>query len=264
MPRFAANLSFMFADRPLIERFGAAAAAGFRAVELQAPYEVAAKAVRAEIDRHGLTMLGINTGPLPDTNWGAAGVPGREAEFAALFSQALDYVVTIGGRAIHCLAGIVTPEQRAVAEQVFVHNLQHAADRAAPDGIVILIEPINTRDCPGYLLSTAEQAAEILARVQRPNVRMQFDFYHNQIMGGDLIRRFERYRAIIGHVQIAAVPSRAEPDEGEIRYAGIFEALDRLHYEGWVGCEYKPRGLTEDGLSWGTAYGLGGAARQAG
>ena len=259
MPRFAANLSFMFTDRPMIERFGAAAAAGFRAVEIGSSYDQDAGAMRAEIDRHGLTMLGVNTPQLPDAAWGLAGVPGREAEFDARFARALDLVRTLGGRAIHCLAGIVPAPQQAAAEPILVASLQRAADLAAPHGLTILTEPINHRDCPDYLLSRVEQAAEIIAAVQRPNIRMQFDFYHAQIMGGDLIRRFERHLPVIGHVQIAGVPTRAEPDIGEVHYPAIFDALDASGYAGWVGCEYKPRGKTEDGLAWGAAFGLGGA-----
>lgn len=257
MPRFAANLTFMFADRPMIERFGAAAAAGFRAVELQSTYDQDPGAMRAEIDRHGLTMLGVNTPQLPDAGWGLAGVPGREAEFDTLLTRALDLALELGGRAVHCLSGIVPTAQHADAEHVLISNLRRAADRAAPDGLTVLIEPINHRDCPGYLLARVEQAADIIAAVQRPNVRMQFDFYHAQIMGGDLIRRFERYLPVVGHVQIAGVPTRAEPDIGELNYPAILAAVDASGYAGWVGCEYKPRGKTEDGLAWGAEFGLG-------
>jgi hydroxypyruvate isomerase len=259
MPRFAANLAYLFTERPLIERFGAAAAAGFKAIELQLPYDHAPSAVKAEIDRHGLTVLGINTAPgqLAAGEFGVAAVPGREQEFAALFKQALDYIVAIGGCQIHCLAGKVAPELRPAAEKVFITNLARAADAAAERGITLLIEPINPRDRPDYFLSRAEHAADIIAKVGRPNVRVQFDFYHAQIVGGDLIRRFERHVPVVGHVQIAAVPSRHEPDEGEINYPAIFDAVDRAGYRGWIGCEYRPRARTEDGLGWGRAFGIG-------
>ena len=255
MPRFAANLGYLFTERPLVERFGAAAAAGFKAVELQFPYDLAASAARAEIDRHGLTMLGVNTRATPEG--GLAAVPGRERDFAALFAQALDYASVIGARAIHCMAGTVPPEQRPAAERAFVANLTRAAELAAEKNVTLLIEPINPRDRADYFLNRAEQAADILAKVDRPNVRLQFDFYHAQIMGGDLITRFEKHLALVGHVQIAGVPARAEPDDGEVNYPAIFAAVDRLGYTGWIGCEYKPRGRTEDGLGWGRAYGLG-------
>ena len=250
MPRFAANLSLLFAERPLIERFGAAAAAGFRAVEVQEPYEVPASAVRAELDRHGLTMLGLNTARGAPGELGVAAVPAREADFAERFRQALDYAIAIGARAIHCLAGVVPPEKRPAADATFAANLVQAADQAAGNNITLLIEPLNTRDRPDYFLHRVEHAADIIARVNRPNVKIQFDCYHVQIMQGDLIRRIERHLPLIGHVQIAAVPSRAEPDEGEVNYAAVCAALDRMGYAGWVAAEYQPRGRTEDGLAW--------------
>lgn len=258
MPRFAANLAYLFAERPLLERFGAAAAAGFKAVELQFPYDHAPQAVRAELEKHGLTQLGLNTAVGGrDGDSGLAAVPGRESEWEAVFKQALDYVTAIGGRAIHCMAGKVPTEQRPAAEKTFIANLTRAADLAMDKKITLLIEPLNPRDRPNYYLNRVEQAADIVARVGKPNVRIQYDFYHVQISSGDLIRRFETHQPLIGHVQIAAVPSRAEPDEGEINYPGVFEALDRLGWPGWTACEYKPRGRTEDGLAWGRKYGIG-------
>jgi 2-dehydrotetronate isomerase len=259
VPRFAANLAYLFTERPLIERFGAAAAAGFRAVELQLPYDHAPSAVRAELERHGLTVLGINTAPGTSAagEFDTAAVPGREQEFDTLFKQALDYVTAIGGCQIHCLAGKVPPEQRPAAETTFIRNLARAADAAREKNITLLIEPINPRDRPDYFLTRAEHAADIIAKVERPNLRIQFDFYHAQIVGGDLIRRFEKHLPLVGHVQIAAVPSRREPDEGEVNYPEIFAMLDRVGYGGWIGCEYRPRGKTEDGLGWARRYGVG-------
>ena len=256
MPRFAANLAYVFTERPFIERFAAAAAAGFTAVELQFPYDHAPSAVKAELARHGLTQLGINTPFGREGEFGLAAVPGREREFDVLFGQALDYVVAIGGRAIHCLAGKVPPEQRPAAEQVFVKNLARAAARAAEKSIMLLIEPINPRDRPDYYLNRVEHAADVIGKVGQANVKIQFDFYHVQIVGGDLITRFERHLPLIGHVQIAGVPSRHEPDEGEVNYPALFEMLDRVGYAGWIGCEYRPRGRTEDGLSWARAFGI--------
>jgi hydroxypyruvate isomerase len=155
------------------------------------------------------------------------------------------------------MAGIVPPEQRPAAERVFAANLARAADLAAQKDIMLLIEPLNGRDRPDYFVGRVEQAADLIAKIDRPNVRIQFDFYHVQIIGGDLLKRFEKFLALTGHVQVAAVPSRAEPDEGEVNYPAIFDALDRLGYTGWVGCEYKPRARTEDGLGWGKRFGLG-------
>jgi len=258
MPRIAANLAYLFTERPFMERFGAAAAAGFKAVELQFPYDQSPSAVRAELERHGLTMLGINTPPgnLSAGESGLAAVPGHEAEFSAVFRQALDYVVAIGGRQIHVLSGKVPPEQRPAAETTLFRNLTAAADAAAQKNITLLIEPINPRDRPDYFLTRAEHAAAIIAKVERPNLRIQFDFYHAQIVGGDLIHRFEKHFPLVGHVQVAAAPSRHEPDEGEVNYPAIFAMLDSLGYQGWVGAEYRPRGRTEDGLGWARAHGV--------
>jgi 2-dehydrotetronate isomerase len=260
MPRFAANLAYLFTERPAMDRFAAAAAAGFKAIELRFPYDLSPPAVKAEIERHGFTMLGINTVQGRAGEFGLAAVPGRERDFATHFRQALNYAVAIGGRAIHCLAGMVPPEQRPAAEKTFIANLAIAADQAAEKNITLLIEPINSRDRPDYFLTRPEQAADIIAKVGRPNVRIQFDFYHAQIMGGDLIKRFEKHLPLVGHVQIAAVPSRHEPDEGEVNYPAIYEALDALGYDGFVAAEYTPRGRTEDGLGWGRPYGIGGGA----
>ena len=262
MPRFAANLAYLFTERPLIERFAAAAAAGFPAVELQLPYDNAPTAVRAEIDRHGLKQLGLNTAlGSREGDSGLAAVPGRERDWEAAFRQALDYVVAIGGTAIHCLAGKVPPEARPAAERTFIANLARAADAAGEKNITLLIEPINPRDRPNYFLTRVEQAADIVAKIGKPNVKIQFDFYHVQIVGGDLITRFQKHLPLIGHVQIAAVPSRAEPDEGEINYPGVFAALDKLGWAGYIACEYRPRGRTADGLSWARPYGLAPATR---
>ena len=254
MPRFAANLGHLFTERPLLERIGAAAAAGFAAVELQFPYDVAPATVKAELARHGLTQLGVNTPQCPE--FGLAALPGRERDFDAAFKRALDYVVAIGGSAIHCMAGVVPSEQRPAAERVFIANMTRAAAAAAKSDITLLIEAINPRDRPNYFLRHVDHAADLVGKIGAPNVRVQFDFYHVQVSDGDLLRRFEKHFPVIGHVQIAAAPSRHEPDEGEINYPAIFEAVDWLGYKGWIGCEYKPRTRTEDGLGWAKAYGV--------
>jgi 2-dehydrotetronate isomerase len=254
MPRLAANLGYLFTERPMIERFGAAAAAGFKAVELQFPYDIAPSAVKAELARCGLTQLGVNTPLTPES--GLAALPGREREWDAAFARALDYIVAIGGSAIHCMAGVVPVNERPAAETVFVKNLARAAALAAEKNITLLIEPLNPRDRPGYFLSHVEHAADVVKKVGSPNLRIQFDFYHIQIVGGDLIKRLEGYFPLVGHVQVAAVPSRREPDEGEVNYSEIFASLDRLGYTGWVGCEYRPRTRTEAGLGWAKPYGI--------
>ena len=256
MPRFAANLGLLFTERPLIARFGAAAAAGFDTVELLFPYDVASAAVKAALDRNGLRQLGVNTPLGREGESGLAALPGREREWEAAFRLALDYVVAIGGRSIHCVAGRIAPEQRPEAEAVFIRNLARAAEEARKARIMLLIEPINPRDRPDYFLTRVEHAADIIDKVGASNIRIQFDFYHAQIVGGDLLRRFEAHLPLIGHVQIAAVPTRHEPDEGEINYPEIFAALDRLGYDGFVGCEYRPRARTEEGLVWARPYGI--------
>jgi hydroxypyruvate isomerase len=262
VPKLASNLGYMFTERPLLERVGAAARAGFSAIELQFPYDVAPAVMKAEIAKHRLTVLGVNTERGDPELFGLAAVPGREAHFATLFEQALDYISAIGGRAVHCLAGKVLPEQRPAAEKTFIANLGAAADLAAQKNIDLLLEPINAIDRPNYFLNYVEHAADIIAKVGRPNVKIQYDFYHVQISQGDLLRRFEKHQKLIGHVQIAAVPSRHEPDEGEINYSEIFTALDRLGYDGYVACEYRPRGKTEDGLGWARRYGVIAAVNQ--
>jgi len=257
MPRFAANLGYLFADRPLIERIDAAAASGFKAIELQFPYDVPASQVKAAIVRNRLTVLGINTAPgAREGEFGLAAVPGREREFDESFARALDYIASIGGNAVHCLAGKVAPEQRPAAERVYIDNLRRAADLAAAKNIGLLIEPINPRDRPGYFLNRVEHAADVIAKAGKPNVKMQFDFYHAQIVGGDLVHRFEQFLPVIGHLQCAAVPSRHEPDEGEVNYRYVFEAVDRLGYAGWIGAEYRPRFGSEEGLGWAQPYGV--------
>jgi 2-dehydrotetronate isomerase len=256
MLRLAANLGYLFADRPLLERFRAAAACGFSAVELTVPYTEPADAVRREIESHRLKILGINT-PLGSAGEpGLAGIPGRERDFDAAFRTALDYATAIGATAIHCMSGQVPPQQQGEGEKVFVANIARASDLAGERGLIILLEPINRRDRPGYLLHRPEKAAAIIEQIGRSNVRMQFDFYHVQIEGGDLMTRFARHQPVVGHVQIAAVPSRAEPDEGEVNYPAIFDMLDRSDYTGYVACEYKPRKRTEDGLGWAKPYGI--------
>lgn len=258
MPRLAANLGYLFTEHALLERIDAAAAAGFKGIELQFPYDVPASDVKAAIERNNLTVLGINTPPgdRDKGEFGLAALPGRESDWEASFATALDYITAIGGRAIHCLAGHIQPGQRAEAERTYIDNLGRAADKAAEHGLTLLIEPINPRDRPGYFLNHIEHAAGIVTKIGKPNLRMQFDFYHAQIVGGDLFTRLQKYFGLVGHLQCGSVPGRHEPDEGEVNYPAVFEAVDRLGYQGWIGAEYRPRGRTEDGLAWAASYGV--------
>ncbi len=256
MPRFSANLGFLFSDLPDIERVTAAATAGFKAVEMHWPYHVPATQMRDALIRNQVAMLGLNTpvGNAAAGDFGLGALVGREDEFQQAVDQALSYGAAIGAAAVHCMAGVVPADASMEAERTFVANLTVAADKAAQAGMTVLIEPINHQDRPGYFLHHIEQAASILEEARRSNVRIMFDCYHTQIMQGDLTRRITRYLDLIGHIQIAAVPSRAEPDEGEIDYSDICRTLDRLGYSGWIGAEYKPRGRTEDGLGWLSAW----------
>jgi hydroxypyruvate isomerase len=179
-----------------------------------------------------------------------AGVPGREADFNRDFDQALDYARALGASVIHTMAGKVPAETRSAALKTYISNIRAAARKAAISGITLLLEPLNTRDMPGYLVSRSDDIVSILKDIDEPNVKLLFDVYHVQIMEGDLIRRLEKHRDAIGHVQIAAVPSRAEPDEGEVNFRDIFKALDAIGYGGPIGLEYKPRARTEDGMRW--------------
>ncbi|SME90155.1 hydroxypyruvate isomerase [Tistlia consotensis] len=250
MPRFSANLGFLWPGRPLLERVEAAARAGFRAIELHWPYETPAAEMKAACARLGLTLLGINTvvGDAAKGESGLGALPGREADFQASVDQSVAWCRGSGAVAIHCMAGVVPPEQKAAARETLLRNLEAAAAKA--EGLTLLLEPLNPRDKPGYFYSTVGEAAAIIAELGRPNVKLMFDAYHVGVTEGDILTRLERHLPIIGHVQIAAVPSRHEPDEGEIAYRAVFERLDSLGYAGWVGAEYLPRGDTDAGLVW--------------
>lgn len=259
MLRFSANLGFLWPDRPLLDRVAAAARAGFEAIEVHWPYEIPAAEMKAACSVRGLTLLGLNTtrGDPARGEFGLGALPGREADFAASVDQSIAYCRTAGFRSIHAMAGVVSPDERDLAKRTFVANITSAAEKAADHGLTILLEPLNPRDAPGYFYSTVEEAAEVIELVGRSNVKLMFDCYHVGVAQGDILKRLERHFPLIGHVQIAAVPSRAEPDEGEIAYGAVFEALEALGYAGWIGCEYKPRGDTDEGLAWMKRLGIG-------
>ena len=256
MPRFAANLSFLFNEVPFLERFGEAAHAGFRAVEFAFAYEYRIAEVVAQQREHKLDIVLINAPPgdYAGGDRGLASVPGREHEFAASIANALQYAGAFGCRRIHVMAGVV-PEGADAAERerrvrTYVRNLRFACAEAATQGATILIEPINPRDVPGYLLTTQAHAHAIRSEIGAPNLKVQMDLYHAQIVEGDLTEKLRRYIAHIGHIQIAGVPGRTEPDMGEINYGYLFKVLDDLRYDGWVGCEYRPVKGTSGGLTW--------------
>lgn len=257
MPRFSANLGFLWADLPLLDRIDAAARAGFRAVELHFPYATPPAAVAERCAALGVELLGINTNVNPEKGEsGLAAVPGREAEARALIDQAFDWAAAAGGTAVHVMAGKVSPEARAAGRLTMVNSLRHAADRAEATGLVALLEPLNPRDMPGYFYSRTGEAVEIIEAVGSPRVKLMFDCYHVGCVEGDVIMRMRNLYDHIGHLQFAAVPSRAEPDEGELAYAAIFAEIDRLGWPGWVGAEYRPRTTTDAGLVWTDALGV--------
>jgi hydroxypyruvate isomerase len=259
MPRFAANISTMFTDRPFAERIQAAAAAGFSAVECQFPYEVAGDELARRLAEARVKLILLNTPPgdFAADERGLAGLPGREAEFRSALKQALEYAQALDCPQIHVMAG-VQPEGAAkdTCLEVLKTNLRAAAEACKRAGRVALIEPINTRDIPGYLLNTPAEGAALIAELGLDHLRLQFDFYHTQIMTGDLARSFERHLPIVAHVQIAGVPERHEPDIGEVNYPYLFDLIDRLGYTGWVGCEYFPADGAEEGLGWAYRYGI--------
>eukprot|EP01037_Dinobryon_pediforme_P021226 gene21226-22040_t len=255
MPAFAANLTMMFTEWSFLDRFDAAAEAGFTAVEYLFPYEVAPEAIAERLARNGLTQALFN---MPPGDWnagerGIAALPERFDEFSAGVGKALDYAATTGCKRIHMMAGLADAYD-AAAIASYRRALAHAAGRLAEASIDLLLEPINGRNMPGYFLNDFGLAERLIADSGQPNVKLQFDIYHRQIMHGDVIMSFRRLLPIIGHVQIASIPSRNEPDGEELNYPYLFAQLDRLGYGGFVGCEYNPRGKTLDGLDWFKPY----------
>ena len=253
MPKLAANTSMMYQEHAFLDRFDAAAKDGFKAVEFLFPYEVPAAQIRRRLDANGLTLALFNgpPGSLTDGERGIASLPGREDEFKQSIATALEYAAVLGNTRLHVMAGLIKPEQdRARHREAYLKNLAYAAKEAAALGIIVVIEPINTRDIPGFFLNRQDEAHAICAEVGAANLKVQFDLYHCQIVEGDLAMKMKQYIAGVGHIQIAGVPARQEPDIGEINYPYLFGLMDELGYDGWVGCEYRPRGKTSDGLGW--------------
>jgi len=259
MPRFAANLSMMFNEVPFLDRFERAAIVGFKAVEFLFPYDHPAEEIATRLKRFGLVQALFNA---PPGDWamgerGTALFPNRQSEFVAGIEMAIAYAKALDCRKLHVLAGIVPADaDMAVAEATYVSNLQLAADRAAAEGLSVLIEPLNPHDMPGYFLMSFAQARDILAKVARPNVKLQLDLYHRQMTAGRLADSTREFWPLVGHIQIAGVPGRNEPDVGEINYPHLFELIDSLGYDGWIGCEYRPKAATAAGLGWAKPYGI--------
>lgn len=253
MPKFSANLTMMFNEHEFPARFAASSKAGFDAVEFLFPYDYSSSDVSKWLKENKLKNVLFN---LPPGDWaagerGISALPGREDEFRAGVAKAIEYALSLGTPQLHMMAGLIpASSDLALHRKTYLANMKFAAKELAKHNLNLLLEPINTRDMPGYFLNTQSQAHELLAECGEPNVRVQMDFYHAQIMEGDLAMTFKKYFKDVGHIQIASVPNRNEPDDGEVNYPFIFKLLDEMEYQGWVGCEYRPKGKTEDGLAW--------------
>lgn len=268
MPRFAANLSFLYPELPFLERFAAAAADGFEGVEFLFPYAWPVTELRARLRDAGLQQVLFNAPPAGldaagvDAAWqagmrGTAALPGREAEFRHGLELALRHAEALDCPRLHCMAGVLPPGlDTARARAVYVDNLRWAAALAAGSGVDLLIEPINARDMPGYFLTHQQQAHDIVLDVGAPNLKVQMDLYHCQISEGDVAHKLRQHlpSGRVGHMQIAGVPERHEPDAGELHYPYLFDLIDKLGWDGWIGCEYHPRRGAQPG---GTTAGLG-------
>ena len=253
MPKFCANLTFLYTELPFLDRFDAAAKAGFKGVEYMSPYEYPKDALRDALTRNNLTQVLFN---LPAGDWakgerGIACHPDRVGEFQDGVGKAIDYAAALGCRQVNCLAGLRPSAPQDRQRATFVSNLKFAAKKLGEAGVRLVIEPINDRvDIPGFYLTGSRQALEIMKDVGSDNLLLQYDIYHMQIMEGDLARTIDANLAQIGHLQLADNPGRHEPGTGEINYPFLFDHLDRIGYPGWIGCEYKPAAGTADGLAW--------------
>ncbi|MDR5901946.1 hydroxypyruvate isomerase [Halomonas icarae] len=253
MAKFAANLSMLFTEVDFLDRFEAAAKAGFKGVEYLFPYDFEAAEIKQRLDDNGLSQVLFN---LPAGDWGAGerGIachPDRIEEFRAGVDRAIEYAKVLGNPQVNCLVGIkpegVGDDQ---ARETLVENLRFAAEKLAAEGILLIAEPVNTRDIPGFFLNRTAQALALFDEVGSSNLKLQYDIYHMQIMEGDLAPTIEANLARIAHVQLADNPGRHEPGTGEINYPFLFAHLERLGYDGWIGCEYKPKTTTVEGLGW--------------
>ena len=257
MPKLAANLSMMFNEVGFMDRFAAAAEAGFRGVEYLFPYDYDKDDLRAALDEHGLVQV-LHNLPAGDWDAGERGIachPDRVSEFQDGVARAIEYTTALGCDQVNCLAGIApTDVPTEILRKTFVSNLAFAAGELERAGITLLIEAINTRDIPGFYLQTTSQALGIVAEVGSENLKLQYDIYHMQIMEGDLTPTIEANLPMIQHMQLADNPGRNEPGTGEINYPFLFDAIDKMGYDGWIGCEYKPRTTTAEGLQWATPY----------
>ncbi len=252
MPKFCANLTMMFNEVPFLERFGAAAESGFKAVEFLFPYDFAITDIAAQLEQHKLQLILFN---LPPGHWdkgerGVACLPDRKDEFRQGLNKALEFAKALNCKRLHCMAGKPGTVPMEMAWPTFIANLRLAAQEAAKLGITVLVEPLNHFDMPGYLISKSSDGMKALDDAQQPNIKLQYDIYHMQRMEGELASTIATLLPCIGHLQIADNPGRHEPGTGEINYSFLFTHLDAIGYNGWLGCEYIPRANTQDGLTW--------------
>ena len=255
MPRFAANLTMMYGEHAFLDRFAAAARDGFTAVEYLFPYEWPAERLAAALAEHRLAQVLFNAaqGAFAEGERGIAALPGRENEFRGAIQRGLEYARALACPRLHVMAGLVPDAaSRAAMRSTYLANLAWAADRAGAAGVDVLIEPINTRDIPGYFLNRQDEAHAIVAEVGAANLKVQMDLYHCQIVEGDVATKLRAYLPTgrVGHLQIAGVPERHEPDVGEVNYPYLFDVVDALGFDGWIGCEYRPKAATSAGLGW--------------
>jgi hydroxypyruvate isomerase len=255
MPKFAANLSMMFVEHAFLDRFDAAADAGFAAVEFLFPYDHRSEAIAARLERNHLAQALFN---LPPGRWkdgerGLAALPGRFEEFKSGLAHALDYIAATRVKRVHMMAGNASRSD-AEAEASYRRAISYAAPILAARGVDLLLEPINTRDMPAYFLNDFEYTRDLIDDLGLSNVQLQFDVYHRQILHGDVTIAFRDLQRIVGHIQVASIPSRHEPDGEELNYPYLFDEFDRLGYGGYVGCEYNPRAETAAGLAWHQPY----------
>lgn len=257
MPKFCANLTMLFNEHDFLDRFDAAARAGFRGVEYLFPYPYAKGELVERLQKNRLTQVLHN---LPAGDWakgerGIACIPRRQGEFQDGVGRAIEYATALGCKQLNCLAGIAPKDVPAdKVRETFIANLKFAAAKLSDAGIALLVEPCNTRDIPGFYLNRSQQALELIREVRSSNLFLQYDIYHMQVMEGDLAPTIERNFAAIKHMQLADNPGRNEPGTGEINYPFLFGFIDRLGYEGWIGCEYKPKAGTVEGLGWIRGY----------
>jgi len=256
MPRFAANLSLLFTELPFMERFAAAAEAGFNGVEILFPYDWPAREVGAALKANGLQLILFNLRPgdFAAGDRGLAAIPGREQEFEDALTEALRYAETVGCLRLHAMAGL---RDQGANDATYLDNLARAARDAAPHGVEILIEPINQNDMPGYHLSRTENARRVIESTGEANIGLQFDLYHRHREQGGAYDAITEFADLTRHYQIAGPPDRGEPDEGELDYKAVFAEISATGYGGWIGCEYRPRGDTRDGLGWAQRLSVG-------